>query len=44
MKEKCERCGDKPYRDVRTPKGIMTLCKRCFMSYRYWLYKYPMEP
>lgn len=44
MKEKCERCGDKAYREVRTYKGTTTLCIKCFMSDKYWDYKYPSEP
>jgi len=44
MKEKCERCGDKAYREVRTQTGTITLCKKCFMSERYWTYKWGVEP
>lgn len=44
MKAKCERCGDKSYREVRVYNGTMTLCKKCFGSYRYWTYKWGAEP
>jgi len=33
MKEFCEMCGDKAYREVETPDGIITMCKGCHNSY-----------
>jgi len=33
MKEFCEMCGDKAYREVETPDGITTMCKGCHDSY-----------
>ena len=34
MKEECEMCGDKPYKEIEISNGtIVTMCKECYESY-----------
>lgn len=33
MKEECEMCGDKAYKEIQTSNGMVTMCKECYESY-----------
>ena len=33
MKKECEMCGDKSYKEIETPDGVVTMCKDCYESY-----------
>ena len=44
MKKECEICGDKSYKEVKTSEKFITMCKKCFSSYKYWSYKWGVEP
>ena len=33
MKDECEMCGGKPYKEVEMPDRIVTLCEECYNSY-----------
>ena len=33
MKTECEMCGDKAYKELETPDGVIAMCKECYESY-----------
>ena len=33
MNKECEMCGGKPYKEVETEEGMVTMCKECYTSF-----------